>query len=240
MTLVFGVTRVFEPSSFDAVTQARSRRPTSLLARRYVADVASAMGLHRSPRSVHRRHWYAKLVGEFDHEPRRAVSLLPARAVPVMVGAARFVGAAVSSVVPPRSIRATAATVPSTRSASVPTTTATARHRSPKERGIEEPCFESTVLVPEGVSGPAIATSPPEPSRSAGPFSPTTVTTPASGARTSVTPPGTETSDATSTKSGALKVVADAGPITVFAAGGRSSVTAAGSTTDAATCPPSS
>jgi hypothetical protein len=86
--------RVAWPSAFFAVTATRSVLSLSTPFSTYVFCVAPEIAEQLPPSLSHRCHWYVN-VGEPVHVPSFAVSVWPSLAVPLIVGGALFVGAAV-------------------------------------------------------------------------------------------------------------------------------------------------
>jgi hypothetical protein len=82
------------PSALPAVTTTRTAWPTSPVTSVYVFSVAPVMSPQPAPALLQRCHWYVNVVGLPDQVPFDAVSVEPSRAVPLIVGAAVFVGAA--------------------------------------------------------------------------------------------------------------------------------------------------
>src|SRR5829696_3535115 len=86
---------VVAPAELVAVTATRRVCPTSASVRVYAAVVACGMSPHPAPAASQRCQAYAKLVGSaLTQLPLSAVSTLPARATPAMVGAAVLAGSA--------------------------------------------------------------------------------------------------------------------------------------------------
>jgi len=83
------------PFAFFAVTITRSRNPRSARRTPYVVPVAPTTSVQTTASMLQRCHWYPNDVGLPLQEPGEARSSSPTRAVPVMVGADVFFGAAV-------------------------------------------------------------------------------------------------------------------------------------------------
>jgi hypothetical protein len=79
---------VLEPLELLPITRIRSVLPVSALFTRYAAVVAPLMLWHVLPLPSHTSHWYWNVIGDAPlHVPGLAVSVLPAEASPLIVGA---------------------------------------------------------------------------------------------------------------------------------------------------------